>query len=103
MTQRTYKSVNITGGSGGAGSSPAYVNNFIVGDWSGPSGGEYTITILEATHDMGINPMVQVFEKVGVDFEEIEIAIEVTSIGDVIIKVTEVPDLRFEGKVLIGE
>lgn len=103
MTQRTYKSVNITGGTGGGGSNPAYVNNFIVGDWSGPSLGEYTITILATTHDMGTNPMVQVFEKVGVDFEEIEVAVEVTDAGDVIIKVTETPDLRFEGKVLIGE
>lgn len=103
MTQRTYKSVNITGGSGGSGSNPASVVSFIVGDWSGPSLGEYTITILATTHDRGTSPMVQVFEKVGSDFEEIEIAVEVTAIGDVILKVTETPDLRFEGKVLIGE
>ena len=100
-----YKVVNLTGGgSGSGGSNPSHVALFdATTSWSGPSGGEYSISISEVVHGQGASPQVQVFEKNGTDYEEVVVFITVNASGDVTIKVPDTPDLRFEGKLIIGE
>ena len=85
----------------GGGSSTPYTATFTAGSFTGPSGGEYSITTLQSTHSKGTSPIVQVYEKIGSNFFEIQLSIEVNPTGDVIISVNEVPDLRFEGKIVI--
>lgn len=97
---KIYKPINISTGAGG-GSTPPYNQAFLVGSWSGPSGGNYTISITEATHGQGINTLVQVYELVGADYELIDIAVHADATGNITLLVNEIPDLRFEGKVVI--
>lgn len=79
-----------------------YVDSFnATTDWSGPSGGYYTRTVTKATHSMSANPKVDVREGTDpytkVEPDEISIA----SSGDITIRVTQIPDLRFAGQMLI--
>lgn len=98
---KSYDQINATGFGGGS-SASAYSQTFNdTSDWSGPSGGYYTITILESTHNKGITPIVQTYELVGLEYEEVETDIIVNTSGDVTIKVTENNDARFAGKVII--
>lgn len=78
-----------------------YEQTFIVGDWTGPSGGEYSLTIPEATHLKGINPHIMVFEDVAGFFEEVTVSITIANTGTIELKVLETPDLRFAGKLTI--
>jgi hypothetical protein len=94
-----FKTIDPVSGGGGGGT--PYTQTFTAGSFSGPSGGEYSITTLQSTHDKGTSPIVQVYEKIGSNFFEINVSIEVNPSGDVIIAVNEVPDLRFEGKIVI--
>lgn len=72
-------------------------------DWVGPSGGFYTITIAQVTHQKGINPQVQVLELDGSNFNIVDVdRVQVTPTGDVEIRVPASPDLRFNGKIIIG-
>lgn len=90
-------------GSGGAGSpaSRSITSNNATTDWAGPSGGEYSITILAATHGKGTSPSVQVFELVTGIYNQVNPSINVNGSGDVIVSVTSSPDNRFAGKILI--
>lgn len=99
---KSYNQINATGSGGSGGSVSAYSQTFnATSDWSGPTGGFYTITIVETTHDKDVNPTIQVFELVGSDYEEVMVDIIVNSSGDVTLRVTENNDARFAGKVLI--
>ena len=91
--------------SGGPGvQTPNYSQTFIVGDWSGPVSGYYSLVILAATHGKGLNPVVQTFLLNGSDYEEVETSITVDQLtGNVTLGVVETPDGRFEGKVIIAE
>jgi hypothetical protein len=80
---------------------PPSVTSFIVGDWVADSG-DYSITILESSHIKGSNPSAQVFEDNGVEFEEVEVLIELSNNGDTKILVSQTPDLRFAGKIIIS-
>jgi hypothetical protein len=82
-------------------SNPPSVTSFIVGDWVSDSG-DYSITVLESSHIKGINPTVQVFEDNGIEFEEVEVLIELNNNGDTKILVPQSPDLRFAGKIIIS-
>ena len=97
---KIYRPINISTG-GGSGSNPPYSLSFVVGSWTGPSTGNYSITITEATHGQGANILVQVYELVGADYQLIDIAVHADATGNVILLVNEIPDLRFEGKVVI--
>lgn len=98
---KSYNQINATG-SGGSGSVSAHSQTFnATSDWSGPSGGVYSITVLESSHDKGTNPIVQIFELVGSDYEEVQVDISINSNGDVTISVTENIDTRFVGKIII--
>jgi len=71
-------------------------------DWGTAAGGYYTITITQATHQKGTNPIVQVFETNGSSDELINTdLISVNTDGDVSFRVNETPNLRFSGKVVI--
>jgi len=70
-------------------------------DWGAAVIGYYTITITAVTHGRGAEPNVQVYILTGSDF--IKVApdrIYVAANGDTSIRVPEVPDLRFAGKIL---
>jgi len=82
-------------GSGGS----KFVIDFEDTDFTGPVMGEYSLVIPFSTHQR-INPKIQVFEDTGSEFENVLIKISVVS-NDITIKVTELPDLRFSGKVII--
>lgn len=96
----TYKRLNAPG-SGSGGSVTPSITSFVNGDWTGPASGEYSITVTEATHGKGSNPTVTVYEDNTGTFERVEPSIELNASGDVTISVTETPDLRFEGKIII--
>jgi len=83
----------------GSGSSK-YVFEFEGTDFTGPSAGEYTLSIPFATHQR-VNPKIQLFEDNGVDFENVLIKVNVDTSDNITLTVSEVPDLRFSGKAII--
>lgn len=74
-----------------------------LGDWGSPSGGLYTITILAATHGKGTKPLVQALETTASTFTLIGLAHQIDSLGNITIEVSNIPDNRFLGKILIGD
>ena len=79
-----------------------YVLPFSGGSWVGPSGGEYTIDISAATHGLGIDPVVQVQDTTTVqDISAGIVEVDINGSGDIQLRVTETPDDRFTGKVVI--
>jgi hypothetical protein len=90
-----------TGGSGGL---PNFEQTFnATTDWGSPSAGYYTITIPAATHLRGANPVIQVFELVGSDYDVIDTTIFIDSLTNAIsIKSLQSPDSRFAGKIIIA-
>ena len=70
-------------------------------DWGTPSGGSYTITISEAVHLKGTIPRVQVFEKNGINYDNVVTSFSVSNTGQVSLIVNQTPDSRFSGKILI--
>lgn len=62
---------------------------------------QYELSILAATHGVGVNPMIQVMEFNGSDYDNVMISIKVNNSGDVTLIVNSSPDLRFQGKVVI--
>ena len=72
-------------------------------DWSGPSAGFYTITYLESAHLKGANPQVMIAEVDGINFNIVDVdRIQINASGDIVIRVNETPDLRFNGKIIIS-
>ncbi len=91
-----------TGGGGGGGPAERYVSTFnATTDWGSPSGGSYSITVLQATHTRGTNPNIQVYENNAGIYSLVSVNVEVNGSGDVTINVNEIPDLRFAGAILI--
>jgi hypothetical protein len=70
--------------------------------WDGPTSGKYTFTVLYTTHEK-LNPIVEAFELNGSDYDLVftEVSIDSTS-SNITISVSEVPDLRFSGKITIS-
>ena len=81
-------------------SSTQYVQNFVIADWN-LNAPNYTLTIAESTHGNGQNPNVKVYEGTG-PFNEVTTNIEITASGNVTIKINQIPDSRFNGKIVIG-
>jgi len=72
-------------------------------DWSGPTGGYYTITIPEATHLQGVNPLVEAFDSTTGTYAVVTPdSLAVDGSGNVTISVTSSPDNRFPGKIVIS-
>jgi hypothetical protein len=100
-----YVKINIasTGGGGGGGSStPPYSYSFTIGTWS-LSGSEYSINIPQSTHLKGANPIIQAYELSGSNYIEVLQYIEINGSGDVTLKLNQLPDIRYAGKVIIGD
>jgi hypothetical protein len=73
-------------------------------DWGAPSAGLYTITVLATTHGLGVNVnAIEIYETIGSTsvFTLVNDVIIDNSTGDVSITVTETPDGRFAGKIVI--
>jgi hypothetical protein len=100
----TYKKINIAstgGGGGGGGSAAIYEQTFSSGDFSLVSG-NYRITVTEAVHQMTATNIVFVQELVGSNYRDIGVDIFVDgTTGDVSFEVSQTPDLRFTGRILI--
>ena len=79
-----------------------YILNFTVASFVGPVSGEYTITILAATHGKGVNPIINVYETTGSIQDVVFPTIRYNATGDVTIAVANVPDLRFNGRIVIN-
>jgi len=71
--------------------------------WGTAASGLYTITITAATHSITAPKTVHVYEKVGTDYELVQVDHQrILSNGDIAISVSEVPDGRFIGRVEIS-
>jgi hypothetical protein len=94
----TYK--RLGGGASGSGSSTPYAQTFLASEWS-LNGSVYELVITKAVHEKESDVQVQVYEKIGSDFKDVVVDIEVSAIGDVTLYIDSTTDLRFEGKVVI--
>lgn len=102
-------SVTITGNSGtnsidfvavgGGGAAVKYVKTLVLADWTGPTGGEYIVTIPFSFHAK-TDPVVTCMESVAGEFEVVNTSIVLTG-NDVRIIALASPDTRFEGKIFI--
>ena len=89
-------------GSGGSGDATPFTQTFnATTDWGAPSGGFYTIAIPQSVHDKSIEPLVQLYELVSGNFEQVDAEIIISPAGDINIRVTETIDTRFAGKIVI--
>ena len=79
----------------------AYSQTFVVADWVGPSGGSYSLTIPKTSHLQTI-PECVVFELNGSDYIQVEVGVRVLPSDDIVLTVNDVPDNRFDGRVIIN-
>lgn len=96
--------IDFTGSGGGGGPSVATrtVVSFNTVDWVGPSAGKYTLTILRTTHNKTANPNVSVYELVSGSYEPVAVdTIKIDASGNITLELTETPDLRFQGIVVV--
>ena len=97
----TYQAVDLQGESGGGSSNPPYFQNITAaGSWNSAVA-FYEIIKLASSHNQGSNVIVSVYELVSGEFEQVETSITVSSSGNVTIAVSALPDLRFDGKIII--
>lgn len=96
-------SLDLVGTSGGGVQDPNFVDTFLIADWTGPSGGLYSYSLTAVTHGKGTDPIVQVYELNGSDYEIANVFFKVNSSGDITIQVSDTPDLRFDGKIVVSE
>lgn len=82
---------------------PRYTTTFnATTDWGSASAGLYTITIAVATHIKGTSPLVQVYETVGgANLVASATKISIAADGAVSLIVSETPDGRHVGKIVI--
>lgn len=84
--------------------SPNYVQSFnATTDWGSAVSGYYTITIPAVSHTKGSNPIIQIFELNGSDYDVVDTTVFIDNINSVSIKALESPDSRFAGKIVISE
>jgi hypothetical protein len=63
---------------------------------------EYILEIPASTHLKGINPQIQVYESESSEFVNVIVYISMNELGDIFLKVTQTPDTRFSGKLIIS-
>lgn len=78
----------------------SYSDTFVIADWV-LNVDHYELVINEAIHLQGINPDASIYETNGAEFDEVSTGLTVTNAGVVTFKVSNVPDLRFDGKFII--
>jgi len=80
-----------------------YIDTFnATTDWGAASGGYYTYVLSQATHTRGTSPQVDAFELSGSDFLQVDAdELKVLANGNVELRVPEVPDCRFAGKMVL--
>lgn len=98
VTDNTNKTIDLiaTGGGGTA----KYTKTVILGDWTGPSGGEYFLDIPFSQHAK-VNPVVTCYEDIAGEFNKIEAPVIIYTSNNVRIVTLSSPDTRFTGKVFI--
>ena len=79
----------------------AYEQTFVIADWVGPSGGSYTLTIPKSTH-LQTAPEAVVFELSDSDYIQVEVGVRVLPNDNIVLTVNDVPDNRFDGRVIIN-
>lgn len=77
-----------------------YVLAFTTLDWN-LNASNYELSVSEATHGGGQNPNVVVFEGTG-PYDEVTVNVNVDNTGNVTVKINQIPDARFAGKIVIG-
>jgi hypothetical protein len=77
-----------------------YVKTVILGDWTGPSAGEYTLLIPHSQHGIA-NPEIACYETNGTGFDQILMASNIDASNNITISVPQTPDSRFIGKIVI--
>ena len=87
------------GGTSLPGVTAKYSLPFTTVSW-GLSGSDYVIVVLAGTHGIE-NPTVSVYESVGADYEQVNVNVIKTANDDIQIKVSSVPDNRFNGLLII--
>jgi hypothetical protein len=85
----------------GSAASGKYVDEFITTDWV-LNVDRYEFEILESTHNLGLNPEVQVYELDSGIYDIVDLEVEVNTSGDIKLIVSQIPDLRFNGKVILS-
>ena len=83
------------------GTAVKYQDSFLASDFT-LNAGEYWLEYPESIHQKGVSPIVQVLELEAGQYSTIIITIEVTNAGLVRIRIPQVPDLRFDGKIIIA-
>lgn len=86
------------GGSGGLSKYSTTFNN--TSDWT-LNAGFYEYTVLAATHGNKPNPVVETYETIAGDDFEISPTIVRNSGNDIILQVTQIPDNRYTGRIII--
>lgn len=85
----------------GVGGLSKYVQTFNnTSDWT-LNAGNYEITVTAATHGNKANPVIQTFETIGGVDDIIFPVIIRNASNDIILQVTQVPDNRYTGKLII--
>lgn len=74
---------------------------FVTGDWLGPVSDTYYLVIPFVSHGK-LNPIIQIYESVLTDYQQVECFTFVNNLNDIVISVNQVPDLRFNGKIIIS-
>jgi hypothetical protein len=77
-----------------------YVKTVLIGDWIGPSAGEYTLTIPFSFHGV-TNPVCACYEENASTFDLIIYPVNVDASNNIVIKANQTPDTRFIGKIVI--
>lgn len=96
----TYNNINIVPVGGGGPSNPPFSSVFSIGSWT-LLGSEYFINVPESSHGLGIELQVQVFEESGTDYVEVDTQVLINASGDVKITINQIPENRFDGKIVI--
>lgn len=79
----------------------SFAATFTTGTWTGPVSNSYSLTVLAGLHGK-TEPSVQVFELVGGNYEQVDCSVSINANKDVTISVNQIPDLRFNGKIIIS-
>ena len=86
----------------GGGGSSDYIDTFnATSDWTGPTLGIYSLVYDFSTHAK-TSPVIDLFETISSNNEPVIADISVDSSNNVTISVSESPDLRFIGKIIIS-